>query len=537
MAVYVNQVGYQTKQKKHATVSETTVVELYKKGEGQDTLVLTQDVKDLLQMDDRCEEAVAKVDFSSVTEAGQYYFKDAEGNISAVFPISDDCYDQVFLDSMRMFYFQRCGMELEEKYAGPYAHKACHTDPVSLLWDPSKKFSCCGGWHDAGDYGRYVTAAAVALGHLLYAYELCPKAFDLDMNIPESGNGVPDILNECRYELEWMLLMQTEDGSVYHKCTSRKHTDFVMPEDDPLDFIVTPISSLATADFAAVMALSARIYAQFDVDFAEKMKAAAIRAWGWLKGNKLFVFTNPAEECHTGFYDDFCDADERLWAATEMARLIGEDDCFGSINQILELKLATTALGWVDVAGFASIAVLTAPAGVFDNYLINKLKSAWKDEADRLVKVTEENAFELVLHAFDYKWGSNMVILTDAMVLCFAHKLFGDVRYLDAAWYQMDYILGRNAMDTSYVTGHGERAFNEPHNRPTVVDGIDAAIPGYVSGGPNRVPCDPHAIEHIPEGAAPMKCYVDAWESYSTNEITIYWNSPLVYCLAYLLHC
>ncbi|MGN0164539.1 MAG: glycoside hydrolase family 9 protein, partial [Lachnospiraceae bacterium] len=450
------------------------------------------------------------------------------------FDIKDKVFSDLFLDSMKMFYFQRCGIELEEKYAGVYRHKACHTAKSSLLKNPSVSFDCCGGWHDAGDYGKYVTAGSVAVAHLLYAYDISPEVFTESLNIPESGNGVPDILNECRYELEWFLKMQTEDGGVYHKCTSMHHTGFVMPEDDPLPFFVTPVSSLATADFAAICALASRIYKKFDEAFAEILSRAAQKAYKWLVANPAYDFTNP-KECTTGTYEDPCDTDERLWAYAELYRLTGDEQCIALINSALNVQISTTALGWGDVGGLAALAVLTAPEGIFNDDLTFHFRQNWLDEADKLTKISKENAFGIAFYSFHFGWGSNMGVLLNSMILSFAHRLTGNEDYLKAAICQIDYILGRNAMDTSYVTGYGEKAFRDPHNRPTYADGIDDPIPGYVSGGPNRNPCDPAALEAIKPGSAPMKCYVDNWGSYSTNEITIYWNSPLVFTLAYFI--
>lgn len=528
MPVYVNQVGYLINADKHATISEETSYVL--KNEAGEVV---QEAKNInLTLDENSGEQVDLIDFSKITEPGMYYFETPNA-VSAKFRISENVYDQAFFDSMKMFYFQRCGMELEEKYAGRFVHKACHTKDVSELGNPNHVFSCCGGWHDAGDYGRYTTAAAVALGHLLYAYEINPEAFAVQLNIPETGNGVPDILNECRYELEWMLKMQKEDGSVYHKCTSMTHTGFVMPEDDPLPFIVTPVSSLATADFAAIFAMASRIYATFDITFAYQCKEAAVKAFEWLLANPGFLFENPSE-CTTGGYDDLSDADERLWAYMEIYRLEKREECIGYINRMMEMQISTTALGWGDVAGFAALCTFTAPDGCFDSIVTEYFKGRWMEDADRLAATAEGNAFELAMHTYDFKWGSNMTELTNADKLMVAYYLSQDERYLQTALFQIDYIFGRNAMDTSYVTGEGERAFKHPHNRPTESDGIDEMIPGFVSGGPNARPCDEPALKMIPKGTAPMKCYVDDWGSYSTNEITIYWNSPLVLALSFI---
>ena len=526
--ITVNQIGYQTKGKKHATAMGAASYQLFRE-DGEK--ILEGSLQPVPDAGSGAEAAC--IDFSEVTAPGNYYFVDDKGEKSCTFPICDTPYAQAFPDAARMFYFQRCGMELTEEYAGKYAHKACHLGEAVYLDDPSRKRELSGGWHDAGDFGRYVTAAAVALGHLLYSWQLTPGPHAQELHIPETGNGTPDLLNECRYELDWMLKMQDEDGGVHHKATSRGFVGFIMPEEDPEQVVITPVSSLATADLAAITALAARIYEPYDRAYAESLKRAALSAAEWLKAHPDFLFHNP-EEVKTGTYEDLCDADERLWAAAELYLLTKEEEMIGVMRQILEIRVDMTALGWADVGGFAALAVLLADAGVFPEDLSARFRGALVDEAERLLRVASESPFELTLRPFEVRWGSNMDVLTNAMLLAVAHHLTGETRYLDAAGYQVDYIFGRNAMDTSYVTGHGERAFRDPHNRPTVADGIEAPIPGFVSGGPNARPCDEAANPRTLAGAAPLKCYVDNWKSYSTNEITIYWNSPLVFVLAYL---
>jgi endoglucanase len=530
MPIYVNQNGYSRNSIKHATISGANCYTLY----NSNNEAVLEGTADNLKFDKNSGENVAVIDFTEVCDCGSYYFMTSDGTKSCSFLVSDSIYDKILFDSCKMFYYQRCGIELEEKYAGIYGHKACHTDKVSVLKDSSKVFECCGGWHDAGDFGRYVTAGAVAVAHLLYAYEVSPEAFNMILNIPESGNGIPDILNEVRYELEWFLKMQTEDGGVYHKCTSMHHADFVMPEEDKLPFVVTPVTSLATADFAGACALAARIYKPFDGDFAEKLEAAAIKAFEWLIKNPGYLFDNP-KECTTGTYDDPCDVDERLWASAEIYRLTGDERALGILSNLaFNTKVNVTALGWCDVGGLAALSVLTGSEEIYPADLYSYFYTGWMEEAERLYTIASKNGFELSFHPFNFGWGSNMGVLLNSIILSFAHKLSGKEKYLNAAITQIDYILGRNALNTSYVTGYGEKSFKNPHNRPTYADGIDEPIPGFVSGGPNRHPCDPDAIRLIPSGSAPMKCYADHWGSYSTNEITIYWNSPLVFTLAYL---
>ena len=309
--------------------------------------------------------------------------------------------------------------------------------------------------------------------------------------------------------------------------------DFIMPSEDDLPVAVTPVSSLATADFAAIMLVAARVYKEFDKEYAAVMEAAALKAWNWLLENPSFVFENP-KEVLTGTYADRCDADERLWAAVEVCRHGNDEKARFFIFEMMELKLNLTALGWSDVGGFASLSIFMAGEEVFGSDLYNRFKLKWMDEADRLRALSESSAFGLTLRPHEFTWGSNMVVLTNAMILCYAYEMSNDRSYLEAAEYQLDYIFGRNAMDVSYVTGIGEKAFRDPHNRPGIADGIDDPIPGFVSGGPNFRPSDEAAnLKNM--GDRPAMCrYAYDKLSYSTNEITIYWNSPLVFVLGYI---
>ena len=122
-------------------------------------------------------------------------------------------YKKVFLQACRMFYLQRCGCRLSEELAGGYAHPACHT-PAARIYGTEQFADVSGGWHDAGDYGRYVVPAAKAVADLMLAYTTAPSVFSESLNIHDSASGEPDILTEIRYELEWMRKMQHADGGV-----------------------------------------------------------------------------------------------------------------------------------------------------------------------------------------------------------------------------------------------------------------------------------------------------------------------------------
>ena len=539
MGIYVNQVGYLPNAKKVASTTFPCNFQLIC-AETQHSIF---DGTTSAAVDDpSAGEQTYQIDFSHVTTPGCYYILAGNGEKSHTFQIHEDVYQKLKHDLAKAFYFQRCGCPLTSEHAGIYTHAACHTSPAIFLEDhitqapDPASFDMTGGWHDAGDFGRYTSAGAVALAHLLYAYELFPEKLQMNLNIPESGNSLPDLLNECLYELKWMLKMQAPSGGCYHKLTSFNHADFIMPEEDHARFLIYPVSSMATADFAAVMALASRVYADLLPDFSKAALEASRKAWDWLETNPYTGFRNP-EGSNTGEYDDECDLDERLWASAELLRT-DKANAEGYLKRLLEyskMDLGKTDFGWTDVSGFATLTILFDPL-----HSARELESDYQrilfTEADRLCQLQTSSGYELAMAPEDFVWGSNMVVCNRSMLLILASLLSqGDTaqKYREGALNQLHYLLGRNALDISYVTGFGENAFKNPHNRPTFADGIDLPMPGWVSGGPFKSPCDPAAQAAIAPGTPPMKCYVDDTGSYSTNEITIYWNSPAVFMTAF----
>lgn len=544
MGIYVNQIGYLTNSEKVAVSTSACNFQV----------IRTSDQKCVFDgaaantgMDASSNDNIWQIDFSALKESGTYYILSGKGEKSPVFSIGRNIYDSLKYDVMKALYFQRCGCALTKEHAGPYTHDACHTAPAIHYEDFARhtktpvSFDMTGGWHDAGDYGRYTTAGAVAVAHLLYAYELFPAALQNSLNIPESGNDIPDLLNECLYELKWLLKMQAPDGSVYHKLTAFRHADFIMPQEDHDQFLIYPISSMAAGDFAAVMALASRIYKPFLPDFAAKALAASRKAFDWLISHPYIGFHNP-EGSNTGEYDDVCDMDERMWAAAELLRSDPDADprYFSELEKYALSDINKTDFGWTDVSGFTLLSVLFDPSHHVTGSVESALRDALFTEADRLLAVLQRSGYRLAMEPEDFCWGSNMVVCNRSMLFIAAALLSDEEKagtFRQAAEEHLHYLLGRNALNISYVTGHGEHAFKNPHNRPTFADDIELPMPGWVSGGPFRAFCDARAMELLAPDTAPMKCYVDEVESYSTNEITIYWNSPVVFMTAYFETC
>jgi len=563
MNIYVNQLGYLptgnkiailvVPQKKDAPVPVITDKVLICKADG--TCVSEKDAVPF-GWDAASGDYVWQTDFSDLTECGTYIIK-WNNESSYPFTIGTDLYSNLNVLLARALYYQRCGMALEETYAGKFARKSCHTEP-SVLWTDYEKylsgelsesdmkaFDIRGGWHDAGDYGRYTTAAACALAHILYAYRFFPDAFTRSLNIPESGNGTPDILNECRYELDWMLQMQADDGSVYHKHTTQNHAAFVMPCNDTNRMILFPASSMAVADFVATMALASRIYRPFDGTFADRALEAAKKSYGWLEKHPEFLFEH-IKECRTGGYGDRSDIDERMWATMELYRCTGEEQYLTKAKEFFDAHPNPVQYGWADISGFAGWALLedelmhsadaqaARPLSAKEQNFRQAYKTAFFKEANHLLDLIADCGYGVALGLKEYPWGSNLIVLSRAMLLGTSYLLEQKPEYYVGVIRQMDYLLGVNATDYSYVTGVGAHAFCNPHNRITVADGIVETIPGYVSGGANGGLGDPVAKQLIPAGTPPMKCFIDRWECYSLNEVTIYWNSPAIFAAAFL---
>lgn len=577
MAIYVNQVGYYRKGEKRAVL--TFPCESYRivDPEGK---VCYEGRTDFYGFDKSSGDQVTIADFTEFEAPGTYRvcasasseeaFREMEE--SPCFVIQDRVYDKLMYDMMRAFYYLRCGCKLEGKQAGKFVHGACHVGIAQLWEDPSVTGEVCGGWHDAGDYGRYITAGACALSHLLYAYKLYPEVFqDLQLNIPESGNRVPDILNECRYELEWFLKLQREDGSVYHKATTARHAAFVMPEQDLGQMYLLPVSSMATADFAAICAMASCLYREFDTVFADRLLRAAEKSYDWLTEHPEFLgFKNP-EGCGTGEYGERDDYSNRFWAAAELYAGTGQQKYHEDMKKALEKPFPLAALGYGEVGGFGMLAYLLCDREK-EKDLEDKFLEEFAREGARRIRVSQECGYGVSMLPWEYCWGSNMGVMKQGMIFAIvdhfgleekakaasvdielprnwrmktetedtepeetSRRVERDWSIRDYAAAQLDYLLGLNAMGTSYVTGNGEKAFCHPHLRPAYADGIEECMPGMVSGGPSGKPVDECARELIAPDTPPMKVYVDDYRSYSTNEVTIYWNSAAVFTLAYLM--
>ncbi|ACL76568.1 glycoside hydrolase family 9 protein [Ruminiclostridium cellulolyticum] len=529
--VHVNQLGYKTLSKKIAVIKGQ-----YKKFQVVDSktgvAVLTGDLTGNPK-DESSGDTVCYADFSKITVPGKYFISISGLGKSYDFLIDDNVYSKLGDAMLKALCYQRCGTALTPDFAGEYSHAECHKTLAKFYNDETREIDVSGGWHDAGDYGRYVVPATVTVAGLLLAYEFYPQVFTDAVRIPESGNKIPDVLDEAKYGIEWLLKMQdSESGGVYHKVTSRVFPEMTtMPDKDVDNQLVMSISTNATADFAAVTAMASRIYVTIDPVFSQNCLQASQKAWEWLEKNKDFVsFKNPSDVA-SGEYGDSSGKDEKAWAAAELFRATGNE----KYNEYFtdNYQIEGFGLGWQNVSGFAAIAYMFSDVSGTDQKKVDEIKKAWLDKADMFASTGQKDGYLVAMHKMEYNWGSNMNVATHAMHLLISDRLKTDDKYIHTAEDCTHYLLGRNTLNQSYITGFGSKQVKKPHHRPSAADLALNPVPGLMVGGPDSALEDDVAKSKL-SGKFPAECYIDDINSFSTNEVATYWNSPVIFILGYL---
>jgi endoglucanase len=485
-------------------------------------------------------ETVRVADFSALTQAGAYRVR-VGSLLSDPFTVAQDGYRALGDAALKAFYFNRSALALTPQFAGAWARPAGHPDDKVLVHASAASkarpqgtvIASPKGWYDAGDYNKYVVNSGISTYTLLAALEHFPAYFKRDIGIPESGDGVPDILDEALWNLDWLLTMQDPaDGGVYHKLTNLRFDGIVMPHAaSTTPRYVVAKSTAAALDFAATMATASRVLAPYDAKWpglSQRMLAAAQAAWRWAEADPNVVFKNP-KDVVTGEYGDAQLADEFAWAAAELFIATGQD---GYAKAFMQRDAALTTPGWDNVAalGWMSLAHHRGrlKPGI-DRALIERRIDVL---ASQLAKHAD-GGYRVPLASKDIVWGSNAVVLNQGMMLLQAYRINGTPAYLQAAQSSLDYVLGRNATGYTFVTGFGARPVMHPHHRPSMADGVAAPVPGWLAGGPNPGQQDAKDCPPYPS-KLPALSYLDHACSYAANEVAINWNAPLVYVTAAL---
>ena len=488
------------------------------------------------------------VDFSTLTTPGTYTLHASSPHnliASSPFTISPRPYRFLTRQALRAFYHQRSGMATEEPYAEGYARAAGHPDD-SVLVHPSAAtaerpantvIASPGGWYDAGDYNKYIVNSGYTMGVFLMAYEQQSAYYDtLSLNIPESSLPVPDMLAEAMYNIRWMLTMQDTDGGVYHKLTNPEFEGFIRPDECQKPRYVVLKTTAAALDFAATMALAARVYSPYEhvyPNFVAEATNAALRAWEWALAHPAIYYDQNAMNQQfepaiiTGAYDDYDVQGEFYWAATELYLLTHG-------QQYRDAALAYcpaqyTPAVWGDVAELASIEWMLHPQGV-EAFAAERQAALLAHLAPYLeeAQTTSVHRSPYGNRAEDFFWGCNSEGCCWRGIEClYAYRLTSDQQYLINAERCLNHVLGQNATGFCYVTGFGTRPTQDPHHRLSFSH-PKGTLPGFLAGGPNRERQD-EGIDGVcyPKNVPADESYLDFRPSYASNEVTINWNVTL----------
>ena len=457
-------------------------------------------------------------DFSALVEPGEFQLQiDGVGD-SQPFQVADNLYVEPYRLVSRAMYLMRCGTKVSGEHGGhAFHHDACHLDDGHLdrvvgsdVPEHERHRTATGGWHDAGDYNKYVVNSGVTVGTMLRAWhDFRPQIEAIDLDIPESTGPIPDLLAEVKWELEWLLQMQADDGAVYHKLSTANYSGYGMPEEEGEPRFFGKPGTQATASFVAMMAAAAREYRPFDPEFADRCLAAARKSYDYLQSHPEYI--RPKQDGFTTVgYDngDHTDWSARLWAAAEMWETTGDAAALADFESRAK-SLRPPGRSWRPNRGEEGEPPQDRVQGEFDanwdwsnphnlgllvylesarngrgTKLVERIRNDLLETADRIVATRDAHGYARPLGR-RYFWGCNGTVARQVVLLEAARRVDAKPEYRAAALDSLNHLFGRNPYGRSYVTGLGGNPPRQPHDRRSAADDLDVAWPGYLVGGPH----------------------------------------------------
>ena len=536
-------------------------------------------------------EHVHQIDFSTFHKAADGYRLKVGAVESRPFALRAKPDGRLTRAALSFFYQQRASVPILARYverrdlARPAGHAPDKATCFDLADERGQVWPGCdytldasGGWYDAGDQGKYVVNGGISVWTLVNAWERAsvlkrPRAMkalgDRSLALPEQANGVPDILDEARFELTFLLAMQVPDGKTlqvpvgkqtpvdgklaltaidasgmaHQKIADRYWTAVpTAPADDEQTRYLYYPTTGATLNLAAVMAQAARVWKKIDPAFSARCLDAARRAFAAAQRNpevyQLGAFTG------SGGYGDGDLADETYWAAAELYATTGEAEYEKALRASPMFLAAPSAgarptgdLGWGSVGALGTITLALTPNRLKSDEIALARANLVASAGGYLGEDLGQGYALPYAPAAGYPWGSNSAVLNRAVVLGLAYDFTGEVAYRYGAVDAMDYVLGRNPLDRSYVSGFGARPMRNPHHRFWAQQ-ADPAYPappaGVLSGGPNSTAMNDPVAEAMKGRCAPQTCWTDDYRAFTQNEVAINWNAPLVWASAFL---
>lgn len=571
--ILTNQVGYFTDGQKKATL-------LCSDSNGVDFDVVDSSGESVFSgtsepfgYDEDSGDSVHIIDFSGLDTEGTFYIEAENGSKSREFEVGGtEKYSAMLYDSLNYFYQNRSATDIKSEYItsgdkNALARPAGHTSDIAEIqqtWGysgTSGTVDVTGGWYDAGDHGKYVVNGGLSLWLMQNQYETALKYgyedvyADGTMSIPENSNGFPDLLDEARWEMEWMFSMVVDsgdyEGMVYHKVHDEKWTALaVAPADDDMKRIVKPPTTTATLNFVACASQASRLWKGIDDEFSEKCLEYAEKSYESAKKHPD-MYAPLDESIGGGAYGDNDASDEFIWAGTELYITTGDEKYLDDVSFEVPVSLGggesvdtVGSFDWGNTKALGSFSAVLYP-DMFENF--DEIKENILSAGDYYIEKENQQGYGLPYGqstlSYDdsdkgYLWGSNSFVSDNSIVMAYAYLLSQDEKYLDGVTSGVDYLLGRNAMDYSYVTGYGSHAVENVHHRywsQQVDETFPKAPCGVLSGGPNSGMQDPWVKgSGWKKGEiSPQKCYLDHIEAWSVNECAINWNASLAWLISF----
>ncbi|MFB3788961.1 MAG: glycoside hydrolase family 9 protein [bacterium] len=476
-------------------------------------------------------------DFSILHATGKYILQVEGIGQSPPFPVDTRLNPSLLRQTVRSYYLQRCGCALPKKFADAWQHPECHAADAAIFSSSAVVQAATGGWHDGGDYGKYTVSGVYAAGLLLLLHDHFPAALpDGSLAIPESGNSIPDLLDEVRWELEWLLRMQGDEGGFYHKLTSLEPVKPVPPAKDTESRFLFPPSTAATGGACALLAKASRVYAVYDADFAGRCLHGAMAAWDYLESHPPGAgFQNPPD-VRTQAFSDADDSEERFWAAVELSLATKHQIYLQAVKTLADQRVPLLSASgyWGNMMPLAVAAILDDASNAFGPELRQEALTDLLSLAGALLEKIQADGYRLSLQEGEFTWGSNGALLNNAIILCLADRFQPSADYRQGALDQLQYILGRNPLSICYVTGFGSHPPLRLSHPATMAGNNASPIPGLLAGGPNQFLNDGELAKSFSPTTAPATVYLDSEDSFSSNQASIAWNAALAYVAAFV---
>lgn len=375
-------------------------------------------------------------DFTELTDPGTYYIEAPVLGRSYTFTIGDDVYGDIFRESCKQYYYNRCGITLTAQYAGDRAHNACHTSKAVLREDISVSLDVTGGWHQDEKGQKDVVTAARTMSVMMLAYELYGDSFGDDTGIPESGNHIPDILDEIRYEVEWLLKMQDQNtGAVYAGVTIYQQGSNAGKASD---IYVEPASTEAEKAFAMAIAKFSYLYQNYDAEYATACLKAADRAF------KYAELDENAKKDTWGFA-----------AAAELYRAAGQASCQKYVTDYLLTGEFADEKDEITLIGCVTYISTKQPVNIT---LCEKIMTMLMNEAEEISGGAKNSVY---MTAGNKQQDNNNELLLNMLYLAVVNHIISNHEYETVIENHLHYFLGRNHMAVSYIENAGENNYED----------------------------------------------------------------------------